>query len=64
MVPTRRDQNGWFGARMRDFGRVAVAWDSGENAVHTGETWVAPYGAGSLSLNGAVEVIVCCPPWG
>jgi hypothetical protein len=43
-------------------GSGAVAWDSGENAVHTGETWVAPYGAGPLSLNGAVEVIVCCPP--
>jgi hypothetical protein len=36
--------------------------DSGADAVHTGEAWVAPYGAGPLSLNGAVEAIVCCPP--
>jgi hypothetical protein len=51
-----------FRVLVIESGSGAVAWDSGENAVHTGETWVAPYGAGPLSLNGALEAIVCCPP--
>jgi mannose-6-phosphate isomerase len=51
-----------FRVLLIESGSGTFAWGSGEDAVQAGETWVVPYGAGPLSLNGAVEAIVCCPP--
>jgi mannose-6-phosphate isomerase len=41
-------------------GRIAFA--GGAVGVKAGETWVVPHGAGQLDAEGALELIVCCPP--
>jgi mannose-6-phosphate isomerase len=43
-------------------GEGALAATAAREQVRAGETWLVPYGAGELVLEGTVEVIVCCPP--
>jgi mannose-6-phosphate isomerase len=43
-------------------GSGELGWDGGAEPVQRGETWVVPFGAGSLSFTGAVEALVCLPP--
>jgi mannose-6-phosphate isomerase len=43
-------------------GSGELLWDGGSEPVQRGETWVVPFGAGSLSFSGTVEALVCLPP--
>lgn len=43
-------------------GSGELGWDGGSESVQRGETWVVPFGAGSLSFTGTVEALVCLPP--
>jgi mannose-6-phosphate isomerase len=43
-------------------GKGALTTSADKEAVREGETWLVPYGAGELTLEGLVEAIVCCPP--
>lgn len=43
-------------------GSGELHWDRGAEPIRRGETWVVPFGAGSLSFAGSVETIVCLPP--
>jgi mannose-6-phosphate isomerase len=43
-------------------GAGALIVPTGRETVRGGETWLVPYGAGELTLEGMVEAIVCCPP--
>lgn len=41
---------------------VSGAGTLGGRAVTTGETWIVPYSAGALSLDGEVSIVRCLPP--
>ncbi|MDG2040478.1 MAG: class I mannose-6-phosphate isomerase [Ilumatobacter sp.] len=43
-------------------GSGELSWAGGSEPVRRGETWVVPFGAGSLSFTGTVEALVCLPP--
>ena len=43
-------------------GRGELRFDGGTEPILAGQTWVVPHNAGSLTVEGTVEAIVCCPP--
>jgi mannose-6-phosphate isomerase len=43
-------------------GAGTVRWSSDATDVHQGETLVVPFRAGSLTVDGTVEILVCLPP--
>lgn len=45
-------------------GAGSVAWDGGRQPVRAGQTYVVPFAAGPLTVDGEVDVIACLPPGG
>jgi mannose-6-phosphate isomerase len=43
-------------------GGGSLGFADGECAIRSGDTWVVPFGAGTLSFTGELEAIVCLPP--
>lgn len=43
-------------------GSGRLVWEDGDDAIASGDTWVVPFGAGSLTFTGTLEAIVCLPP--
>jgi mannose-6-phosphate isomerase len=53
-----------FGVLVAEEGSGQVRFAAGEEPIRAGETWIVPYGAGPLTLEGDAELLVCRPPSG
>jgi mannose-6-phosphate isomerase len=39
-----------------------LSWETGSAPIARGQTWVIPFAAGSLEIDGVVDMILCIPP--
>ena len=53
-----------FGVLVVEAGSGRLTFAAGEEPIRAGETWIVPYAAGMLALEGEAELLVCRPPTG
>ncbi len=51
-----------FCVAIVEHGEGTLTWENAAVSIKRGQTWVIPFGAGGLELDGEAEVILCSPP--
>lgn len=51
-----------FAVLVVNAGSGRMGWDGGDEPIASGDTWVVPFGAGSVTFTGELEATLCLPP--